>query len=289
MYNVYDFIGWALTHADPNTIPKSATFPVSSGLIGVEPAHYLYGTVWRETTAYALNERYTNYYSRFYSRAEYDEITADWKPTDHATDCQGLLDAWLTYEVGEKTDINADMNYRYWCKEKGSVALDRPYVIGEALFMQNNSGKMTHVGWVCGFTDSGEPLVVEARGIKYGVVITRFNSRNWTHRGLMLEKFDYTEPVPEKVVFEVASPYKRGEAYLAMQKALDAAGYTDSEGNRLEMDGVWGVKSQEAFDALVSDYAKPAETPLVIEFTAKSENGYALKATVAKLKEGDGV
>lgn len=272
MYNVYDFIGWALTHADPNTIPKSAEFPVSSAFIGTDPAHYLYGTVWRETTKDALNERYANYYSRFYSRAEYDAITADWKPTDHATDCQGLLDAWFTVEAGEKTDINADYNYRYWCKDKGSVAaIDRPYVIGEAVFMQNNSGKMTHVGWVCGFTDSGEALVVEARGIKYGVVITRFNSRNWTHRGLMAEVFDYTDPmpIPEKVVFKVTNPYQRGPQFLAMQEALNIAGYTDSNGKFIEEDGIWGPNSQFAFDAMNADYAHGPYTVTITDNTGR--------------------
>ena len=50
---------------------------------------------------------------------------------------------------------------------------------------------MGHVGWVCGFDEDGEPLVVEARGLYFGVVVTRMGSERWTHRGLMTVKFDY--------------------------------------------------------------------------------------------------
>lgn len=231
MHNIYNFIKWALTHADPKTIVKSGSYPLPSEEIGVDPVHYLFGTVWTQTTKQALDWKYIDYYGTTkYSnppmtREEYDRITGNWKPTDHATDCQGLLDAWFRLEGGDPTmDINADMNYKYWCKDKGKIKeISRDFVIGEAVFMQSSSsGKMTHVGWVCGFTDSGEPLVVEARGIKYGVVITRLNARNWTHRGLMLEKFIYAEPKPTTIgiLFEVPID------------ALNAVSVMDDLGNR---------------------------------------------------------
>lgn len=290
MHNVYDFVKWALTHVDPKTVVNSGSYPLPSDEIGVEPVHYLFGTVWKFTNDETLNERFDNYYSDRMSRERYDALTKDWKPTDHATDCQGLLDAWLTYEAGEKTDWNADYNYKYVCEEKGKIAdIDRPYVIGEALFIQSKtSGKMTHIGWVCGFAENGEALAVEARNIEYGVVITRVNSRSWTHRGLMTKRFDYTPPKPEpveKAIFEARSPMLRGAAYLAMQQALNEAGYIDYDGRLLDEDGIWGKRSQYAFDALIADYAKPVEVPLLMEFTATSDNGYSLKATVAKLKD----
>lgn len=237
MHNVYEFIKWALTHVDPKTVVKSGSYALPSEEIGVDPVHYLYGTVWTQTTQQALDWKYADYYGTTkYSdppmtREEYNAITDSWRPIDRATDCQGLLDAYMTYELGERTDISADMNYKYWCEDKGKISvIDRPYVIGEAVFMQSSSsGKMTHIGWICGFTDSGDPLVVEARGIKYGVVITRLNARNWTHRGLMTKKFCYTEPKPTTIgiLFEV--PFD----------ALNAVSVMDDLGNeyrlRLEM------------------------------------------------------
>lgn len=289
MYNVYDFIRWALTHADRSGLLKSGNYPIPSEQIGSEPWHYLFGSVRVQTNKDTLDRYYNQHYCESMTRAQYDAITADWKPTDYATDCQGLLDAWLTYEAGEKTDKYADYNYRYWCENKGRIAeIDRPYVVGEAVFKANDAGKMTHVGWVCGFDAQGRPLVVEARSIAYGVVVTKLNSRPWTHRGLMTKKFDYTEKEDkpmERVIFENVSPMHRGEAYLKMQQALNAAGYTDAEGKKLDEDGKWGKCSQAAFDSLIADYAKVPETPMVMEFTSTSADGaYILKSTVAKLK-----
>ena len=237
MYNVHDFIGWALTHAKG----------------GTEPWHYLYGSVRVQTTQVTLNRYYINHYHEQMTRARYDQLTADWLPTDYATDCPGLLDAWLTYEMGDETDINADMNYELWCTDKGLIyGNDRPFVIGEAVFRWNGK-RMTHVGWICGWAEDGCPLVVEARNILYGVVVTRLDSRDFTHRCLMTKKFDYE--VPMKTIFEVQSPMLTGQVYAKMQDALNAAGYTDADGNVLEVDGKWGRRSQQAFDALVADYA----------------------------------
>lgn len=260
MYQVKDFIKWALRHIDPNTIPKSAHLPVSFEECGAEPWHYLFGSTRVQTTKAMLDYYYKNHYCKQMTREKYDSITADWKPTDYATDCQGLCDAYLTYECGEKTDTNADGNYKNWCEDKGSIAIiKRDYVIGEAVFMMNSStGRMTHIGWVCGFDADGDPLIVEARGIEYGVVVTSFKSRRWTNRGIMSKKFDYTGG--KGMRFEVTKPMQRGLMFKKMQDALDEAGYTDADGNRLEVDGIWGNKSQQAFDRLIADYAvKPPE------------------------------
>lgn len=266
MFNVHDFISFAKT------------------VVGLW--HYLFGSVRVQTTQDTLDRYYEEHYGPSgMTRARYDALTATWKPTDYATDCQGLLDAWLTYEAGEKTDINADYNYRYWCEEKGRLEdVDRPYCIGEALFMQSKSSdRMTHVGWVCGFGDDGDPLVVEARGIAYGVVITKLSKRPWTHRGLMTKKFSYEEKPMEKIRFERTTPMHKGEPYLKMQQALNAAGYTDADGKKLDEDGKWGKCSQAAFDALIADYSE--QVPQLLEFAAEAaDGGYMLKATVAKLK-----
>lgn len=274
MQNIHDFIAWGLTHVDPETLIKSATYPIPQDQIGVDPVHYLYGTVWTQTTQQALDWKYNDYYGNPeknnppMSREEYDKLTGGWRPIDRATDCQGLLDAWLTVECNELTDINADYNYRYWCENTGRLSeIDRPYVIGEAVFMANSSSKKYHVGWVCGFTDGGHALVMEARNIKHGVVITMLSARGWTHRGLMTKKFDYSEPqpAPTKTRFEITSPYQRGMAYKKMQDALDDAGYTDADGKRLEIDGIWGPKSQQALDTLVADYAAvPEPVPIAV-------------------------
>lgn len=249
-HNINDFIKWALMHVNPKTVPEKAALPIPVAECGAEPWHYLFGTTGTKTTQGLLEERFVNHYQKAMTRSKYNDLTNGWKSTDFATDCQGLADAYCT-QVGEKTDINANMNYQYWCEDKGTVdeLSSRPYIIGEAVFKQNKStGKMTHVGFVCGFDEDGEVLIIEARGIEYGVTVTRFEDRPWTHRGLMTKMFDYeSEANVMETIYEVTSPMKKGNAYLAMQEALNLGGYTDENEESLKEDGKWGNHSDVAF------------------------------------------
>ena len=266
MTNILDFIRWALTHVNPNTVPSGAVLANGTATnVGTEPWHYLYGTVKSKTTAARIEERWRNHYSKTWTREAYDNATAGMQPDDYATDCQGLLDAYLTYELGEKTDVNADYNYRKWCTGKGKISeIERPYELGEAVFMANSRGKMSHVGWVCGLDLDGEMLVVEARGLSYGVVVTRLEDRPWTHRGLMTKKFDHKEEQPMATKFEVLSPMLRGDGIAAMQRALNANGYTDDNGNALEEDGKWGSKSQAAFRKLLEAHTQESNIKITV-------------------------
>ena len=267
MTNVLDFIRWALTHVDPDTVPSGAVLANGTATnVGAEPWHYLYGTVRTNTTATRIAERWENYYSSHgWAKASYDNATAGMQPDDYATDCQGLLDAYLSYVQGVKTDVNADYNYRKWCTGKGKTSeIERPYELGEAVFMANSGGKMKHIGWICGLDVDGEPLVVEARGLSYGVVVTRLADRAWTHRGLMTKKFDYKEEQPMATKFEVIKPMLKGDGVEAMQKALNATGYTDDNGNKLVEDGKWGSKSQAAFRKLLEAHTQESEIKITV-------------------------
>lgn len=267
MTNVLDFIRWALTHVNPNTVPSGAVLANGTATnVGAEPWHYLYGTVRTKTTQSRIAERWENFYSSHgWSREGYDDATAGMLPDDFATDCQGLLDAYLTYVQGEKTDVNADYNYRKWCTGKGKISeVERPYDLGEAVFMANSRGKMSHVGWICGLDSDGELLVVEARGLSYGVVVTRLEDRAWTHRGLMTKKFDYKEDEPMATKFEVIKPMLKGDGVEAMQKALNATGYTDDNGNKLVEDGKWGSKSQAAFRKLLEAHMQESNIKITV-------------------------
>ena len=267
MTNVLDFIRWALTHVNPNTVPSGAVLVGGTATsVGAEPWHYLYGTVRTKTTQSRIAERWENYYSSHgWSKEAYDNATSGMQPDDYATDCQGLLDAYLTYVQGEKTDVNADYNYRKWCTGKGKTSeIERPYELGEAVFMANSSGKMKHIGWICGFDVDSEPLVVEARGLSYGVVVTRLEDRPWTHRGLMTKKFDYKEEQPMATKFEVIKPMLKGDGVKAMQNALNVNGYTDDNGNKLVEDGKWGSKSQAAFRKLLEAHMQESNIKITV-------------------------
>ncbi len=87
---------------------------------------------------------------------------------------------------------------------------------------------------MCGFFGS-DPLVVEARGIKYGVVITRMSQRAWKYRGLMTKIFSYEdpEPQPRPSTYQFHRPLRYGDTgddVVQLKHLLANAGYT--------MDGV---------------------------------------------------
>lgn len=286
MHKVHDFVVWALTHAA--SVPADAQLPIPAGNCCTEPWHYLFGSVKVQTTDSTIARYRNEYIKRGWKPETYDYYTKNWKSTEYATDCQGLLDAYLTYACGELTDINANKNYKNWCVDKGRIVdVTRPYVVGEALFMQSKTtGKMTHVGWICGFTADDEPLAVEARGLAHGVVITKVSERPWTHRGLMKKKFNYEEREEStmKIKFEVVSPMHTGTAYKMMQAALNVAGYTDGDGKALTEDGKWGAKSQAAYNNMIADYSTPApaETNPITTDDAATVLMHGIRITITK-------
>lgn len=223
MKNVSEFVQFALSHANPATRPVGAKIEFPIGNDGIW--QYLWGTRGQVVTHELLDARYKSYYEpNGWSRAEYDSLTKNWVTDQvHVTDCQGLLDAFLG------SDVNADGNYRKYCTDKGLIAaINRPFVIGEAVF-NGTDAKKTHVGWVCGFLGS-DPLVVESRGLKYGVVITRMSKRSWKYRGLMTKKFCYanepSQPNSNKYVFRRdLKKGCRGDDVVKLKYLLMNAGY----------------------------------------------------------------
>lgn len=234
-----DFIKYALSHAKRETIPEGAELPIDRDECGVEPWEYLFGTTGTTVSKALLNERYNNFYSkRGWTRNAFDIATENWATKRvKATDCQGLLDYFLS------TDVNANYCYSAWCTDKGSVnTVSRAYEIGEAVFFRNSEGIMSHVGFVCGYLN-GEPLVVEARGIRYGVVVTKFSERPWTHRGLVTKKLSYDDEYrDEPIVLKITSPMIQGEMIRNLQSALNALGYycgaVDGKCGKLTIGGV---------------------------------------------------
>lgn len=224
MQNVREFIKFALSHANPSTRPIGAKISFPVGTDGVW--RYLWGTRGQIVTQSLLDSRFKTYYSKNgWTREEYDKETAGWVDAgDHVTDCQGLLDAFLG------NDTNANGNYVNYCTHKGLIAaMNEPFEVGEAVF-NGTDAKKTHVGWVCGFLGS-DPLVVEARGLKYGVVITRMSKRAWKYRGLMTKIFSYADsvPQPEPAVYVFRRNLKYGcvgDDVIQLKALLIAAGYS---------------------------------------------------------------
>lgn len=228
MENVKKFIEWGLMRAKKDSVPKGAILAIDIDLVGsAGETEYLFGTTGRQVTQSLLDSKYKSYYKgNGWTKAEYEEATKGWvKNRQVVTDCQGLLDWYLG------NDTNANGNYVNYCTDKGLCKnIKRPYVIGEAVF-NGSSTKKTHVGWVCGFMPDGDPLVLEARGLSYGVVITRMSKRAWGYRGLMTKKFSYEEttkqPGPSGYVFtRVLKSPRSGEDVIELKKLLIKEGYS---------------------------------------------------------------
>lgn len=222
MKNAIDFVRFALSHAKRETIPLGAQLPLDIEECGSEPWEYLFGTTGQPVTQNLLERKFSDYYGKKgWSRERYDIATENWAAKKvMVCDCQGLLDAYLGM------DVNANYCYSAWCTDKGSMeAINRQYVLGEGVFYQNSSGRMGHVGYVCGFL-AGEPLVVEARGLNYGVCVTKLSERPWTHRGLVTKQLIYDESCyDEQIVLSITKPMIQGDAVMHLQSALNALGY----------------------------------------------------------------
>lgn len=197
MENVIEFVKWALMRAKKSTVPKGAILPIPLSEVGsVCEAEYMWGTSGATITQKLLDARFKSYYSKNgWTRAEFDAATKGWvEAKKKVTDCQGLNDWYMG------RDTNANGNYVNYCTDKGLMtSIKRKYVLGEAVFNGTDS-KKTHVGWICGFMSNGDPLVVEAQGLKYGVVVRYLKKRSFKYRGLMTKKFKYEEIEPDEPV-----------------------------------------------------------------------------------------
>lgn len=249
MENVLMFIKFALSHAKKDSLPKGANVPFAVGDDG--EWKYIWGGLGQLCTQSLLDSKYKRTYSKEMSREEFDKITKGWvEDKVHVVDCEGLLDAYL------HVDKSANQNYNDFCTEKGLISsIKRPFHIGEAVFNGTDS-KKTHVGWVCGFI-KGDTLVVEARGFKYGVVITKMSERKWKYRGLMTKKFVYDDAylIPDEVefVFRRALKYGcSGDDVVELKRLLMKHGY--SEGITLNTKSSASFRS--ATKKLVKQYQK---------------------------------
>ena len=154
-------------------------------------------------------------------------------------------------------DYSANSCYKKLCVQKGKISeVDRPWIIGEAVFM-GTAVKKTHVGWICGCTADGVPLVVEARGLRYGVVITRMDERPWTYRGMMTNAFLYAKAfalIGAGYVFtRVLKAGMKGVDVVELKKLLIAHGYTDGITTDTDKSKYYGASTRKAVKAFQKD------------------------------------
>lgn len=227
---VLDFVKWGLSHVKRSSVPSGAILPIPKSDVGSDGEwEYLFGTTGNKVSQSLLDAKFKSYYSKHnWTREQFDKATSGWvKAGKTACDCQGVEDCY------SKSQTNADGNYRKYCTSKGLCSsINRPYILGEALFNGTDS-KKTHVGWVCGFMPNGDVLVMEERGLSYGFVITRMSKRVWKYRGLMTNRYQYdisdTQPETPSSQFIFSRILKSGctgDDVKELKKALNKKGYS---------------------------------------------------------------
>lgn len=163
-----------------------------------------------------------------------------------AYDCSGLIVAFLL-DVGIlKGDRTAAALYSMCDVKMDNASNLRP---GDFVCHYSaQKGYITHIGVYV-----GNSKIIEAKGRDYGVVETDIGSYSWNRFGRLtaLEPYLKDEPV-EPMSLAVCKPVLSGDAYAAMQEALNALGYTDLDGNMLTVDGKWGKRSRQAYDKCVA-------------------------------------
>lgn len=169
-------------------------------------------------------------------------------------DCNGLAEGMYKDYTG--TDINTKARYNYsgWCSVKGTGMIPvNKRVPGAAVFWGSKASSITHVAYLEKPVIAGKPegdwYIIEARGVAYGVVRTKLNSRDPDFWGIMDKYFDYDNP---EII--TAPAYKLGDRTLKkgmkgsdvseLQTWLTKFGYLNDQ-----IDGDFGSKTKKAVEA----------------------------------------
>lgn len=156
-----------------------------------------------------------------------------------AFDCSGLT---MCYAQNMRELVTIDYSaagiYSQLCKKISGV----PTVRGQLVFRSSNNtpGGIVHMG-----TYVGNDQVIESKGRDDGVIRRAYKESDWTYTGeweaLMACCAD-----PQPITAGM-----NGDIMLAVQRAINAAGYVDNDNHPLKEDGKYGPKTAAALDQLV--------------------------------------
>lgn len=208
------------------------------------------------------------YFEQYADRSQYtakqEAKALYWKEhAERVWDCQGLADGYVSEMTGQKVNVRARNNYASWCSVKGEGAIPAERrVPGAAVFME--SSYVHHVGFLIEPVNpsdrSGDWYVGEARGVTYGVVITKLSERKWNRWGWMDKYFDYSmfaEPERKREYGErMLKRGMNGTDVAALQADLICLGYSCGKWGA---DGDFGRQTQSALTAFQHDFGLVAD------------------------------
>lgn len=255
---------------------------------------YIMGATGQNPKKWAVN----SWWFTQYTSAKQHEKALYWR--EHALrvwDCNGLSEG--LYKDYSGTDINTKARYNYaqWCEPKGSGLIPVKYrVPGAAVFWGNSAANIHHVAYlykpVKADVPSGDWYIIEARGVMYGVVMTKLNERKPNYWGWMTKYFDYDQ----EAEYHEDSPASgnrilrngdEGADVKQMQTNLIRLGYSCGkwgadgdfgdateialkkfqEEHGLTADGVFGEQTREMMDRAIADLETPRNDPRMVKIS----------------------
>ena len=254
------------------------------------------------------------WFQQYKSNAKQYKQALYWR--DHAQrvwDCNGLAEGLYKDFSGTSIDTKARYNYAQWCDPKGKGLIPSKYrVAGAAVFWGDSASSIHHVAYlykpVKASQPSGDWYLIEARGVMYGVTLTKLNERKPNYWGWMTKYFDYDQSVlhtddSPAVGNRDLKNGSEGEDVKQMQTNLIRLGYdcgkwgADGDfGDATEMalkrfqeehgltpDGVYGAKTREAMDKAVASLEQPHDDPRNVKIVGG--NCYVRSAPTKDSKE----
>ena len=182
---------------------------------------------------------------------------------EHATrvwDCNGMAEGIYKDYTGVDINTRAKYNYSGWCDVKGTGMIPTKYRVPGAAIFWGNSGKpntIHHVAYLEAPVKANKPdgdwYIIEARGVMYGVVRTKLNSRKPNFWGLMTKYFDYgktnsTATTAAENTFGSRTLQNgcKGSDVTELQKTLMSLGYSLP---KYGADGDFGTETENAVKA----------------------------------------
>lgn len=142
----------------------------------------------------------------------------------YAYDCSGLGMYWLQ---NVKHIYKGDANANTMMGRCSDLSRTDPPKKGWWVFRQDDSGRATHIGYMV-----DDEWLVEAKGRKYGVVVTKFAAKDWSVWGIpdvFYDEIAYPEPVPpeppivDKVVKVIGKSVRIRKGYTTFSKTVKIA------------------------------------------------------------------
>lgn len=258
------------------------------------------GSLDLNTTKESSSWKENGYYYTQYSGSQRTKALY-WR--EHATrvwDCNGLCEGIYEIHTGININQKARNNYAEWCDPKGTGLIPAEYrVPGAAVFWKDDKSYIHHVAYLYKPVNEDKPegdwYLIEARGVNYGVVKTKLNSRKPDHWGWMTKYYDYSEnavfiPETNELGSRTLKKGMSGDDVKELQTKLLALGYSLP---KYGADGDYGSETVTAVKAFQKDKGLTQSgeydeaTHAALTTPAETKSGITVTGNSVNIRRGD--